>query len=161
MIICGCCIIPVINFLYLELRKTAYITSKMFWIASLLASMGVVGIGIFPENKSTIHHSIAAFVFFGFMYAFCCNIYTVGKIWKNRLSLSRKIWSVVIYFQLIVAMGGFLLAFSQYGLYYFWGLYWPPINLYLPLWEWIVFGSYLIYIASIFYLIPTAVVIEE
>jgi hypothetical membrane protein len=154
MIIGGISIFPIINYIYHSLNVTANITSKMYWVSAQLSCLGVIGVGIFPENKTIIHHSIAAVTFFGFMFAFCCNIYTFSKLWKSELNIYRKIGMVLIYLTLIFTMIGFLLAFLQFGLYFYWDQFWPPFNLHLPLFEWLIFGSDLLYIAGIFFLIP-------
>ena len=133
----------------------------MFRISAQLSCMGVIGVGIFPENKTIIHHSIAAITFFGFMFAFCCNIYTFSKLWKSELNIYRKIGVIWTYFILIFTMIGFLLAFLQFGIYYYWDKFWPSVNLHLPLWEWLIFGSDLIFIAGIFYVIPQQKRIEK
>lgn len=150
-LITGFLIIPVINFIYCRLQPTANITSKMFRWMAIFASLGVSGVGIFPENKGAIHYIFAFLAFFGYMYAFCCNIYTFRKIAKEKRPRFSVIPIIIMYFILIGGVGGFLISFALFGLWYFYDIY--LINPRLPLWEWLSFIAELFYLLVCFHIV--------
>ncbi len=147
----GLSIIVVINYIYNNLRIVARITSRMFQISCIIASVGVSAIGIFPENAGLIHYIFALVAFFGYMFGFCCNIYTFHKIGEKNLKRYSKFLVIVIYIILIGCMAGFIGSFGIFGLYYFWDIVW--INPYLPLWEWLAFLGEFFYLIGIFYIL--------
>ena len=150
----GLSIIPVINYLYHRLQPVANITSKMFWISSVVASICVSLVGVFPENAGLIHYIFAILAFFAYMFGFCCNLYTFSKMHRENYPRFSIIPVIILYIFLIGSMIGFIVGLILFGLWYFYGLYW--INIYLPLWEWLVLIAELVYIIGIFCIIAIA-----
>lgn len=151
MCIAGIALIPYVLFLFRVFvptaRKTTYISTGIL----ILSCTGVFGVGIFSEDMGWIHYIFALFAFFGFFVAFSFNMYTLIKNVKDKKKWPR-IWQIVLIYLIVdIIMLGFLLAFSLFWLYYFWGIYW--FNMYLPLWEWLLLGSYVIYLYGLLFII--------
>ncbi|WP_457557831.1 hypothetical protein [Candidatus Harpocratesius sp.] len=152
MCIAGLGLVPYIFFLFHQLRQIAKITTYIFTIILLFSALGVFGVGIFSEDSGLIHYIFAGLAFFGFFTAFSFNMYTLIKSIKDKMGWI-KIWQLVcMYLVSDVIMIGFLTAFIFYWLYYFWRIYF--FMMYLPLWEWLLFGSYVFYIYSLYLIIP-------
>ena len=150
-ILAGIFIIPVLGYVYHALQPIANITSKMYWISAVLASLGVIGVGVFPENKDAVHYIFAFLAFFGFMYAYCCNIYTFAKISKSKPKRYSIIPVIITFLILIISMTGFLTSLILFSLWLYQDLF--IINPHLPLWEWIVFLGELFHLLGIFYIL--------
>ena len=79
-------------------------------------------------------------------------MYTLIKTIKDRKGWI-KIWQLVlIYLITDLVMLGFLTAFTFYWLYYFWKIF--IFMMYLPLWEWLLLGSYIFYLYAIYLIFP-------
>lgn len=152
MMIAGLGIIPYILFLFRQLRPIACITTYIFTIILLLSAIGVFGVGIFSEDSGLIHYVFAGMAFFGFFTAYSFNMYTLIKSIRDKMGWI-KIWQLVlIYLITDVVMLGFLTAFIFYWLYYFWRIF--IFMMYLPLWEWLLLGSYIFYLYAIYLIFP-------
>ncbi|RLI66513.1 MAG: hypothetical protein DRO88_01610 [Promethearchaeia archaeon] len=152
MVVAGIGIIPYIFFLFQQLRSIARITTYIFTIILIFSAIGVIGVGIFSEDSGIIHYLFAGLAFFGFFTAFSFNMYTLIKTIKDGKGWI-KIWQLVlIYLIADLVMLGFLTAFTFYWLYYFWKIF--IFMMYLPLWEWLLLGSYIFYLYAIYLIFP-------
>ena len=148
----GVMFIPHLIYFYRVLHPTAYKTSIISLIFSIAASLGLIGVGYFPEDTIYPHYSCAIVAFLGYFTSFCCNLYILTKKIKDHESWPKR-WQVfLLYFQLIGIMFLFLGAFVLFGLNYYYRIYWIDPN--LPLLEWAVFISDLLYIVGLFLIIP-------
>ncbi|WP_371803479.1 DUF998 domain-containing protein [Candidatus Lokiarchaeum ossiferum] len=152
MMILGLLFIPHLLYFYRVLHPTAYKTSIISLILSIIASLGLVGVGFFPEDTIYPHYTCATIAFLGYFSSFCCNLYILNKKIKDQEPWPKK-WQVfLLYFQLFGIMFLFISAFIIFGLFYFYGIYWIAPN--LPFLEWAVFISNLLYIIGLFLIIP-------
>ena len=153
IVVTGLMLIPTVLYFYHALEPIAHITSKMFVYIGIFSSLGISGVGLYSE-ETIIHYVFATAAFFGLTFAFSCNVYTLSKQLKEKASWP-KLWQTILLFaQLFLVMAGFLTAFSIYWVYYFWDIYLFIELFYLPLWEWLVLISNLVYVLALFVMIP-------
>ncbi len=152
MMVLGLIFIPQLIYFYRALHPTAYKTSIISLCFSIFASIGLIGVGFFPEDTIYPHYTCAFIAFLGYFTSFCCNLYILNKKIKDKDTWPKR-WQVfILYFQLIGIMILFLAAFVVFGLYHFYRIYWISLN--LPFLEWAVFVSDLLYIIGLFLIIP-------
>jgi len=153
MFVTGFMLIPTLLYFYRALEPIAHITSQMFLYIGIISSLGISGVGLFSE-ETIIHYVFATIAFFGLIFAFSCNVYTLSKQLKSKAAWPKLIPTILLFAQLFLIMAGFLTAFSIYWLYYFFDIYLFIELFYLPLWEWLVLISNFVYISALFVMIP-------
>ncbi|MHA1672618.1 MAG: hypothetical protein ACTSYI_03240 [Promethearchaeota archaeon] len=151
MCFAGLSLIPYALFLYQKFRPIARITSIVSTSILILSCIGIFGVGIFSEDAGWIHYIFALIAFFLSFVGFSFNMYTLIKSRKDKRGWP-KIWQIVILYLITdLIMLGFLSAFSLYWIYVFWDLFW--FNPLLPLWEWLLSGSYILHLYSLLFII--------
>ncbi len=151
MCFAGIFLIPYVLFLYRKFRPIARITSIVSTSILILSCIGIFGVGIFSEDTGWIHYVFALIAFFLSFVGFSFNMYIFIKSYKDKRGWP-KIWQIVMLYLITdLIMLGFLTAFSMYWIYVFWDLFW--FNPLLPLWEWLLSGSYILHLYSLLFII--------
>ena len=152
-ILTGIFLIPYFIYLYRFFHPTAYHTSRAALVISIISSICIIGVGIFPEDNPIPHYSNAIVAFIGFTTVFSCYLYIFIKKRIDKDSCP-KIWQIIVlYLGFYGALIGFLFVFFLFWLYYYHRIIF--VNFSLPLWEWIFVIGIVYWIIGSFIIIPS------